>query len=143
VTFNVSSGTLAISVPNGPINLGTGAPGSTTTPASLGTVTVSDTRGSNLVWVCRVQSTAFAATGVNDIPASAARYAVAAITTDNGTVTSSNSNDMSVNTVIATHSSGTGNSTTTWNPTMSIVIPLTAQAANGYTGTVTHSVSPT
>jgi hypothetical protein len=143
VTFDVTGDGLLISVPDGPVDLGAGAPGDTTTPASLGTVTVTDARAGDLVWNCRVQSTAFTATGVNAIPASAGRYVAGTVTSNNGTATGLNSNDMSANTSIATHAAGTGNSISTWTPTMSIVIPNTAQAATDYTGTVTHSVTPT
>ncbi|NUK06267.1 hypothetical protein [Streptomyces lunaelactis] len=143
VTFDVTGDGLLMSVPDGPVDLGAGAPGDTTTPVSLGTMTVTDARAGDLVWTCRVQSTSFTAAGVNPIPASTGRYVPGTVNTNNGTANSQNSNDMSANNPIATHAAGTGNSTSTWTPTMSIVIPNTAQAATDYSGTVTHSVTPT
>jgi len=142
VTFAVTGGGLAISVPGGTVDLGGAAPGATSAAASLGTVQVADTRGADLVWHCRVQATNLTSSGKPDIPATGGHYVPGTITTDNGTASGTTSTDLSASTDIASHATGTGNSTSSWNPNITWIVPLTAQAGT-YTGTVTHSVSPT
>jgi hypothetical protein len=141
VTFTVTSGALTISAPASPVSIGQGAPG-TTFGQQIGTVTVDDLRGANPAsWIASVSSTAYTATGVPAIPASAMMYTPeAGTTTGNGTITPGATGPMTNLRVAFTYSGGTGSSTTSWAPDLDITVPLTATATT-YTGTVTHSVT--
>ncbi|MFH8386760.1 hypothetical protein ACH4E7_38590 [Kitasatospora sp. NPDC018058] len=143
-----TTGTLAISVPT-PAGLGTAAPGGTLS-AALGTMTVSDQRGvSTSTWTATVSATNFTtggATSAETITTSNVSYWSGPATNTNGTVTatpgeSSASAAQSLSSArTAFTSTGSGNNSTSWIPTVVITIP--AAAVHGtYTGTVTHSVA--
>lgn len=152
VTFDVTAGSLDITAPAGPVDLGDGAPGSTITN-QLGVVAVSDTRGgATSVWDATVYSTAFT-NGALTIPVGAVSYwsgdSLPGSETGGGTFTPGQpTTDDQVpltGTAITaipafSHSGGTGGSTASWNPTLVVRVPITAQLGT-YTGTVTHQVA--
>jgi hypothetical protein len=142
-TFAVTSGLLTMTAP-ATASLGSGAPG-TTISGPLGTVDVTDNRALlSASWTATVSSTSFvtgAGTGNETIPPAAATYAP-------GTV--SKTGTISVNPLTVTLSSspqavvagtsGVGNNSASWDPTVTLAIP--PAAVNGtYTGTIIHSVS--
>jgi hypothetical protein len=150
VTFSVSGGTLSISVPSGPVGLGSGLPGNSVT-GQLGNVTVTDTRALlTAAWTASVISTNFTTgggTSAETVPSSAVSYwsGTATSTTGLGTFTpgqasAGQAQTLNVSRTAYSLSGGTGNNSATWNPTLIVAIP--SSAVNGtYTGTVTHSVA--
>ncbi|WBP90327.1 hypothetical protein [Kitasatospora cathayae] len=149
VTFSVSGGSLAISVP-GSAGLGSGLPGNTLS-GQLGNVTVTDTRALlTAAWTASVISTSFktgGGTAAETIPASAVSYwsGTASSTTGLGVftpgqATAGQAQTLDVSRTAYSLTGGTGNNSATWNPTLVIAIPNSA--VNGtYTGTVTHSIA--
>ncbi|MEQ4302717.1 hypothetical protein ABNF97_15175 [Plantactinospora sp. B6F1] len=151
VTFDVTAGTLDIDAPTS-ADLGSGAPG-TTIDGSLGAVTVTDARASgDASWAASVTSSVFTTgtgTPSQTILASEVEYWSGSLITSTGNGTfnpgQATSDDAvpldTVTPVVAfTHVGGTGNNSATWNPGLSINVPLDAEAGT-YTGTVTHSVA--
>jgi hypothetical protein len=150
VTFSVSSGSLSISVPAGPVGLGSGTPGNSIT-GQLGNVTVTDARALlTAAWTASVISTSFKTGGgttAETVPASAISYwsGTASSTTGSGTFTpgqasAGQAQTLNVSRTAYTLTGGVGDNSATWNPTLIVAIP--ASAVNGtYTGTVTHSVA--
>jgi hypothetical protein len=161
VTFTVSStGTLNVTVPSGPVDLGTGAVGTIIGPTSLGNVTVTDLRATNPSdWTATVSSTDFTSTPVlggptDTIVAADATYLIPSVVADtllNGGVgsglplaTGINNNASTGFTLsgtpqpVATETGADGDNAATWDPTIAIAVP--ALAVQGvYAGTITHS----
>ena len=144
VTVAVVAGPLSITVP-ATASLGSAAPGGTLS-ASLGTVQVTDDRGFGAGWTATVSATGFATgtgTPAETIPAAAARYLIAALATATGsaTFTPVPSTRLSATPkTVVTATNVNGNTTVTWNPTITIKIPGAA-IGGAYTATITHSVS--
>ncbi|ACZ89598.1 hypothetical protein [Streptosporangium roseum] len=150
ITFEVSAGSLDVSAPAGPVDLGNAPPGGEIT-GQLGPVSVSDTRGgATSDWTASVYATDFTVAALT-IPFSALEYWSGAGTAPSGggTFTPGQLTEDDRVTLTGTagtavtafsHSGGTGGSTVTWNPTLVISIPLTAQTGT-YNGTVTHQVA--
>jgi hypothetical protein len=151
VTFTVSPGALAITVP-ATAALGSGAPG-TTIAAQIGAVQVTDARAQlTTSWTASVVATNFTtggATTAETIPSADVSYwsGPATASTGNGTLTpgeltAADALPLSATVPITAFSltAGTGNNSVTWNPTLSVAVPLT-NAAGAYSGTVTHSVA--
>lgn len=89
----------------------------------------------------RVSSSAF--TGPTDsVPASAATYAAGSDTLviGNGSLTPGPTDNLGAQRIAMSYTGGTGNSQATWNPDLTIAIPLAA-GLGSYSGTLTHSVS--
>ncbi|ACZ86214.1 hypothetical protein Sros_3275 [Streptosporangium roseum DSM 43021] len=153
VTFTVTApGGLTITVPDGPVNLGSGAPG-TQIGGQLGPVTVSDQRAAlTATWT----ATVIAATGgfttgggttPETIPTDDALYwsGPATATTGTGTFVPGQANaaaaqTLNVSRTASSKTTGSGNNSATWNPTLLINVPDQA-VAGVYTGTVNHSVA--
>ncbi|MFI6449496.1 hypothetical protein [Kitasatospora sp. NPDC050543] len=143
-----NTGTLSISLPT-TAGLGSAAPGGTVS-AALGSVTVSDGRGlATSTWTATVSATNFTtggATSAETITTSNASYWSGPATNMTGTVTASpGQSDASAKQSLSSSrsaftSTGNGNSSTTWSPTVVITVPA-AGVAGTYTGTVTHSVA--
>jgi ice-binding like protein/Big-like domain-containing protein len=139
-----TGGILAITVPAGPVNLGTFAYAATehTISGLLGSVQVDDTRGGSAVtgWVVSVAATAFTPL----IAASSVSYSAGSITQIRGAAnyTGYSPGDLSgaVPAVMYTGSSGDNAAATTWNPTIFVIVPGGA-VAGVYTSTITHSVA--
>ncbi len=150
VTFSVSGGSLAISVPAGPVGLGSGLPGNSIN-GQLGNVTVTDTRALlTAAWTASAISTSFttgSGTAPETIPATSVSYwsGTASAATGLGVftpgqATSAQAQSLNVSRTAYSLTGGTGNNSATWNPTLVVAIP--ASAVNGtYTGTVTHSIA--
>ncbi|GAA3159583.1 hypothetical protein [Nonomuraea roseoviolacea] len=151
VTFTVSAGAgLQITVPNGPLSVGTGSPGGTIS-GQLGSITVSDQRAAvTATWVAQVVATDFTTGGgsaAETIANSRVSYwsGPATATTGTGTFVPGQANAASSVVLDQTRiafskTTGSGNNSATWNPT--IVIDVPAQAVAGtYTGVVRHSVA--
>ncbi|MGS2645632.1 hypothetical protein [Streptosporangium sp. LJ11] len=153
VTFTVTAaGGLAITVPNGPVSVGGGAPGDQIS-GPLGAVTVSDSRAAlDATWVASVIAAPTGFTTGNEtapetIPAGDARYwsGPGTATTGTGNFVPGQANaaaaqSLDVSRTAFSKTTGSGNNSATWNPT--IVINIPAQAVIGtYTGTVNHSVA--
>jgi hypothetical protein len=150
-TFTIPPGSLDIDMP-GSVNLGTGPKG-TTISGQMGAVTVTDTRASaDASWEASVVTTDFTTGGATDdetVCACQVGYwsGPATGTTGDGTFTpgqldgaESSPLDNSDPLTAFTHTGGTGNNTTVWNPTLDVNVP--ADNENGeYSGTVTHSVA--
>ncbi|MEV0537869.1 hypothetical protein [Kitasatospora sp. NPDC050463] len=144
-----TTGTLSISVPTGTAALGSAPPGGTLS-AVLGSVSVSDGRGlATSTWTATVSATNFTtggATSAETITTANVSYWSGPATSANGTVTvSPGQSDASTKQALnsprsAFTSTGSGNSSTGWTPTLVVTVP--AAAVHGtYTGTVTHSAA--
>ncbi|MFD8756002.1 hypothetical protein ACFV0O_34255 [Kitasatospora sp. NPDC059577] len=139
VSFTITSGALSMSVPVSAA-LGSGAPG-TNIGAPIGAVSVTDDRALlSAAWTVTASATDFA-NGPSTVPASDATYSVGAVTTT-GTITATPTNITLSNSpqTVVTGSSGVGDNTATWDPTVSISVPASA-VSGSYSGTLTHSVA--
>jgi hypothetical protein len=143
VTFAVTSGLLTITAPTAS-NLGSGAPGGTISGA-LGTVTVTDNRALlSASWTATASSTNWTTgtgTPAETIPASDANYDPGPVTTT-GTITVTPTDITLSNSpqTVVSGSSGTGDNSASWDPTVSVVVP-SAAVTGTYTAVLTHSVS--
>jgi hypothetical protein len=144
VTFTVSAGSLDITAP-ATIDLGAVAAGATVT-GLIGPVTVTDARADAVAtWTATVGTTDFV-NGASTIPKADATYwsgpATASTPAAGFTPGQPTAGDAVALTAVVTafSFSGSGGNTATWNPTLSVAVPLTA-VTGVYTGTVTHSVS--
>jgi hypothetical protein len=139
VTFVVTSGALTLTVPVS-ADLGSGAPG-TDISAPIGACTVTDNRALlSASWTVTAAGTDFASGG-STIPATDASYTVGTVTTT-GTITATGTDITLSNSpqTVLTGSSGVGDNTASWDPTVTVHVP--ASAVGGlYTGTLTQSVS--
>ncbi|GIH61028.1 hypothetical protein [Microbispora siamensis] len=139
---------LTITVP-GSVNLGSGARGGTIS-ASMGTVTVSDSRGGIPSWTATVSATNFttgSGTPTQTITTANVFYWSGPVTASSGVGTRNPGQPTAANRVAlaspVTAFSGRKQATpmsTSWQPTLVITIPSNA-TAGVYTGTITHSVA--
>jgi hypothetical protein len=154
VTFEVTtSGTLGITVPDGPVDLGSGLVGSIIgAPANFGDVTVTDNRGANpATWTATVYSTNFVNSVSGDvIPAGDATYLTGTVTTTpaetglsavsvNGTVPLALGTATTGQPVV-TETGYDGDNSTVWDPEIDLAVPATAVIGT-YDATITHSVA--
>ncbi|WP_250286403.1 hypothetical protein [Frankia sp. CiP1_Cm_nod2] len=141
--FDLTGGTLDISVPAGPVTLATGAVTSSTLSGQLGSVTVTDNRSVDPAsWTASVSATPFQ----NGTHTLAASY-------DTGVVTSTGIpiSQWTITTPLTLSTTpqnpvvlnptwpGGGDNTATWNPTITATIPAGAISGT-YSSVVTHSV---
>lgn len=147
-TFTLTGGALAITVPASTVALATGTvnTGAATAAGQLGSVTVADTRGALVnSWTTSVGSTAFVTGGGSadeTVAVSQIAYSAGAFTAHSGLgvfVPGVLANGAVPGTA-ATYTGAAGNSSTTWNPTLTFTL-LSSQVAGTYTGTITHSVA--
>jgi len=146
VTFDVTSGSLTITVP-GAASLGAGPPGSDIT-GQMGNITVSDARAAaDASWTAEVKATDFTSAGGGSgllVPATAVSYSAGSPsgTAGNGTFTPGPVGPLDTAAVRTafSHVGGTGNNSVTWNPTLTITVDQ-GNAAGVYSGTVTHSLA--
>ncbi|OPG09136.1 hypothetical protein [Microbispora sp. GKU 823] len=154
VTFTVNAPDgLTITVPDGPVNIGSGAPGGQISGA-LGPVTVSDQRAAlTATWVATVSAaaggfTTGGGTPAETVPNTAVLYWSGTGTYTGGTAanfspgqaTAADAQSLNVSRTAFSKTSGSGDNSATWDPT--IVVNVPAQAVAGtYTGTVNHSVA--
>jgi hypothetical protein len=142
-TITVTGGGLGITVPTGPVSLGTRANsvGGGTISGSLGQVQVTDARSAaaGAGWVASVISTAFTPAGAT-IAASLVGYVAGTITKVGVATYTANDPTHLEGAIPAVTATGiTGDNSATWNPTISVIVPGNA-ILGGYTATITHSV---
>ncbi|GLZ30159.1 hypothetical protein Lesp02_23490 [Lentzea sp. NBRC 105346] len=149
-TFEVLSGPLSVSAPES-VALGDSGPSSSIT-STLGTVTVTDMRAlMNPTWTAEVSSTDFttgSGTAGETIPAEDVAYWSGPQTSFSGMNTITAPGQLNQSNRVPIHerkpafalTSGRGNNSVSWNPTLVITIP-DAAVAGEYTGTVTHSAA--
>jgi opacity protein-like surface antigen len=167
LTFDVNAGTLDITVPTGPVSLGSGAPGATISGQFPATplVTVTDDRATSpAAWTVTVTSTPFTnstgpictVTAPTPEPAECViTVAAGNLTYNSGTVTKVSGNGtvngsggtnpgstVPVGTGVtgASYAGGTGTDSANWRPTVALTIPL-VNVSGTYNGTLTHSVA--
>ncbi|MFF3864339.1 hypothetical protein [Micromonospora sp. NPDC001898] len=149
VTFTVSTADLDINVPPA-VNLGAVFAGSTDT-GQLGNVTVTDSRAAlSATWRVTVSSSAFTTGGGTGsetiLPNLVAYWSGPAVSTTGagtfvpGQPTAADAVALDVPRIAFSKTSGTGNNTATWNPTLRIAVPAGAVGGT-YTGVITHSVA--
>lgn len=147
--FARQPGTLSITVPAA-VDLGSTFPGASIS-RQLGEVSVRDRRGGqNTVWTATVSATDFITPGGGAAgQISRGRFSYwsgqATTTTGNGTrvpgqATSAQAQTLSVPRTAFRKTSGNGDNTTRWRPTLIVAVPATA-VGGAYSGTVTHSVA--
>ncbi|GLZ30155.1 hypothetical protein Lesp02_23450 [Lentzea sp. NBRC 105346] len=151
VTFSTTGGTLSVAVPaSATLTGGTTVPGGTVTGA-MGTVTVTDTRGNATGWTASVYSTTgFTSAGSTAIANSGITYTPGSTTSTTapgsptitaGTAGSPGANAGAALTAYTYANATAGGNTVAWNPSLAVVIPLTAQGGATYSGTVSHQVA--
>jgi hypothetical protein len=156
VTFTVTTtGTLGVTVPTGPVNLGSGAVGTTIgSIGNLGPVTVTDNRAMNPAsWTATVYSTNFvnSVTAADIIPVTDATYLtglVGATPAQPLGSTAISVNDTTPLTLglgptgqaVVTETGFDGDNSTQWSPEIDLAVPATAVLGT-YRATITHSVS--
>ncbi|GAB2453518.1 hypothetical protein ACWDTT_02475 [Streptosporangium sandarakinum] len=153
VTFTVTAPDgLTITVPSGPVNIGSGAPGGQIS-GQLGSITVSDQRATlAATWTASVVAatggfTTGGGTAPETIPNTAVLYwsGAATGTTGSGTFVPGQANaaaaqSLDLSRTAFSKTTGSGANSATWNPTVVINVPAGA-VAGVYTGTVNHSVA--
>ena len=150
VTFSTTGGSLTITAAaSATLSGGTLAPGGTASGA-LGTVTVTDSRGSAAGWTASVYSTTgFTATGSTAITNAAMTYtpgSTTAVSSPAGqTITAGTAGSPGISSgaplTAYTYANVTaGGNSVSWNPTLAVAIPLTAKTGAAYSGTISHQV---
>jgi hypothetical protein len=144
ITFEVTGGALAITVPAGPVSLGSVAASASaqTVSAQLGTITVTDSRGGTAGWTVTAGATDFA--GPQNVsvgtPGGSSYITPGASITGVSNVAATSLNSLYPPSAVQIATGVAGVNSATWNPTVSVTIP-----ANAVTGTystiITHSVS--
>jgi hypothetical protein len=141
--FTVAAGSIGISTPTQAALVDNGASGvGGTATGAMGTVTVIDNRGQvTPSWTATVTSSAYtnATVGGGTVPNTAASYAPGAVTGPVGTAAGAGTT-MGTAQTAATLTSGAGNNTASWAPTISVAVPATSLAGT-YTAAITHSVA--
>jgi hypothetical protein len=144
-TFTGVSDALSITVPAGPVNLGS-KPASTspqTISGLLGVVTVTDNREGTAGWTATAGATSFVGPQTITVTTpglSSYTTTLSATVTGTATVTRSNLTQLFPSGPVQVATDVNGNNTATWNPTISVTIPAGALAGL-YSTTITHSVS--
>ncbi|MGI5162692.1 hypothetical protein [Microbispora sp. CA-102843] len=153
MTFTVTAPDgLTITVPNGPVSIGSGVPGGQIS-GQLGPVTVSDQRAAlTATWIATVVAatggfTTGGGTPAETIPNTDVLYwsGAATATTGTGTFVPGQANAAAAQSIDTprtafSKTSGSGDNSATWDPTIVINVPASA-VAGVYTGTVNHSVA--
>ena len=145
-TFTLMSGSLSISVPTGPVDLGSAATTASSLSGQLGTVTVTDGRGLLVAtWSATVSSTDFTtgtATTHETVTKSNIAYSAGAATstTGIGVFTPGVLANLSSAGTAGAWTVGVGNNSASWNPTINVTIPA-GSVTGTYSGTITHSVA--
>jgi hypothetical protein len=156
VTFTVTTtGTLGVTVPTGPVNLGSGAVGTTIgSVGNLGAVTVTDNRALDpAAWTATVYSTDFvnSVTPLDVIPVADATYLTGPVAATPAQALLSSAVSVNGTTPltlglgptgqeVVTETGFDGDNSTQWSPEIQLAVPATAVFGT-YDATVTHSVS--
>lgn len=144
-TITITGGALEITVPVGPVILGTivNTVEGGDISGQLGVVQVNDARSAaaGSGWVASAISTAFTPSAGPTVAASAVSYTAGPITkVGTATFTANDPADLTGVIPVVTATGITGDNSATWNPTITIAIPG-GMPAGVYTATITHSVS--
>jgi hypothetical protein len=138
-TFAITAGGLAITVP-GSVAFAAVSTGATSASGLLGPVTVADTRGALLnSWTATVTSSAFV-TGTSTPDETVTEPNVAYVSGAATAHTGLGAFVPGTKALAPRHTALAGNSSTTWNPTVTFTL-LSSQVAGTYTGIVTHSLA--
>ncbi|GAX54230.1 hypothetical protein [Streptomyces olivochromogenes] len=145
VTVTVTTGTLDITVPAGPVSLGTVPALATaqTVSAQLGNVTVTDSRGGTTGWVVTANGNDFVgpSSTISVSAAGSSSYtSPAAAVTGTANVAPSDLNPLYPPGPVQTATGVAGVNTATWNPTITLNLPANTVAGT-YTSTIVHSVA--
>jgi hypothetical protein len=156
VTFEVTTtGVLGVTVPTGPVDLGTGAVNTIIGSAgNLGAVTVTDNRALNPAsWTATVYATNFvnSVTVADFIPVTDATYLTGLVAPTPAQALGSTAISVNGTTPLTLHLGPTGqavvtetgfdgDNSTQWTPEIDLTVPATAVAGT-YDATITHSVS--
>jgi hypothetical protein len=137
-TFTLEGGSLDVTVAAGAA-LTDGAPGAASVAGSLGTVGISDTRGSTLGWIVSAASSTFV-DGAGSV-STGVSYDSGDATASTGTVTTTSQGATSIAAVaeVAAGTLASGNNTASFTSTLTVGLPANALAGD-YQGTVTTSV---
>jgi hypothetical protein len=150
-----TTGTLDVTVPTGPVNLGSGAVGTTIGSAgNLGAVTVTDNRALDpAAWTVTVYSTDFvnSVTAADVIPVGDATYLTGTVGATPGQPLGSTAVSVNLTTpltlglgptgqAVVTETDFDGDNSTQWTPEIDVAVPATAVLGT-YDATITHSVS--
>lgn len=145
-----SAAGLTISVPSGPVDLGSRGPGGGTIIHSLGSVTVttSTVLSQDAGWVATVSATSFktgGGTSPETVPASSIAYMsgpgvpIGLVGTCTAGQPSSPVSLASAVTAFSCTGTAVAGTSLTWNPQITITVGA-SNVAGKYTGTITHSV---
>jgi hypothetical protein len=137
-TFELTGGPLTLSTA-GTATLAAGTTGDLSVTGSLGDTTVTDPRGVETGWIVTTSSTSFLNGATTITPADVAYASGAVAETGTVDVATTDLEDMTVATAVAT-ATASGNNIATWNPTLTVTLPASALAGT-YTGTITTSVA--
>ena len=121
--------------------LGGGASGAASVSGRLGQVTVTDTRAASVNWSAFASSTPFS-TGTGNPTSTGVIYSTGLVSTT-GVITIAPQSNTALNgtpTKVAGPTVVVGNTTASWDPTLTVALPANAIAGT-YTGTITTSVS--
>jgi hypothetical protein len=139
-TFAITGTGLGITVPASTVALASVSTGAATASGQLGAVTVADNRGALVnSWTATVTTSAF----VTGTSTPNETVTVPNIAYDSGAFTAHSGQGTFVAGTLTTppsYTAGAGNSSTTWNPTLTFTL-LSSQVAGTYTGTITQSVA--
>jgi hypothetical protein len=152
VTFSLTAGLLSISDPADKA-LGSIATGTASLTNTLGTVSVTDSRGAlNGTWTASVASTDFTTGGATSnetiVKGQVDYWSGAALSTTGtavvvpGQLLVLNKQALSAARTAMSATAVIGNNTASWNPTVVVNVPAQAVAGT-YSGTITHSVTGT
>ncbi|WUH89790.1 WxL domain-containing protein [Streptomyces sp. NBC_00433] len=145
VTVTVTTGTLDITVPAGPVSLGTVPALATaqTVSAQLGNVTVTDSRGGTTGWTVTANGNDFigpsSTISVSTAGSSTYTSPLAAVT-GTASVAPSDLNPLYPPGPVQTATGVVGVNSATWNPTITLNLPANTVAGT-YTSTIIHSVA--
>jgi hypothetical protein len=144
ITFEVTGGALAITVPTGPVSLGSVAASASpqTVSAQLGTITVTDSRGGTAGWTVTAGADDF--TGPENIsvgtPGDSSYTSPGASITGVSDVNATSLDSLYPPSAVQVATDVAGVNSATWNPTVSVTIPANAVTGT-YSTVITHSVS--
>jgi hypothetical protein len=142
LTFDVTSGLLTMTAPTSAL-LGSGAPG-TTISGVTGAVVVTDDRALLAgLWTAVASCTDFttgAASPAETIPAGDATYDPGTPFVTGDFVATPSTITLSATPQTVVSSTGNGNNTATWSPTIAVAVPANAVTGT-YTATLTQAVS--
>lgn len=140
--ITLGGGTLDITVPAGPVQLGSGAVTQASISGQLGSVTVTDLRAADpAAWTASVSATSFT-NGSHSLGAESYDTGVVASTgipISQWTITTPVTLSTTPQGIVTLNPTSSGNNTATWNPNLTVTIPA-ATTAGTYTSVVTHSV---